>query len=306
MEIFMEPISLITPFAALLCAPFLLGVINRVKAIFAGRRGQPLLLPYHIIIKLFRKSAVYSTTTSWVFRAGPFIGFAAILVAVCVVPFGNFGAPVSFTGDVLLLTGLLALVRFFTVVAALDTGSPFEGMGASREVFFSALAEPIFLVGLFSVCKGAGVISLAAVSGNLASVPVVPACLTGIGLFMVMLAENARIPVDDPTTHLELTMIHEVMVLDHSGPDFAFINYTGAIKLWLFTLIIARIMLPFHSNNLFMDTILTAGAMLILTVSVGIVESIMARLRLVRVPLFLAAAFALVVLALFFGSGVIA
>jgi formate hydrogenlyase subunit 4 len=301
----MEPLSIVTPLAALLFAPFLLGVINRVKALFAGRRGQPLLLPYHSIIKLFRKGAVYSTTTSWIFRTGPFIGFAALFVAVCLVPFGNFGAPVSFNGDVLLLAGLLALLRFFTVVAALDTGSPFEGMGASREVFFSALAEPIFLLGLFSVCKGAGVLSLTAISGNIASIQFVPALLTAIGLFMVMLAENARIPVDDPTTHLELTMIHEVMVLDHSCPDFAFISYTAALKLWLFVLIIARIILPFHTNSLVMDATLTIGGMLITTITVGIVESTMARLRLVRVPLFFAAAFAVIVLALFFGSGVI-
>ena len=301
----MEPLSIVTPLTALLCAPFLLGVINRVKAIVAGRQGQPLLLPYHTITKLFRKSAVYSTTTGWVFRDGPFFSFAAIVVAVCLVPFGNLGAPVSFTGDVLLLAGLLALIRFFTVVAALDTGSPFEGMGASREVFFSALAEPIFLLALFSICKGAGVFSLAAVSGALSSIPIVPAWLTAIGLFMVMLAENARIPVDDPTTHLELTMIHEVMVLAHSGPDFAFINYTSALKLWVFVLVIARVILPFHTNNLIFDVLLTICGMGSITVAVGIVESTMARLRLVRVPLFFAAAFTFVVLALFFGSGLI-
>jgi formate hydrogenlyase subunit 4 len=298
-------LTLVSPLAALLLAPLLPGIINRVKAIVAGRRGQPILQTYYNIIKLLHKSAVYSRTTTWIFKAGPVTTLGSLITACFLLPLGNIGSPISFSGDVLFFIYLLALGRFFTVIAALDTGSAFEGMGASREVFFSALAEPVLLLGIFALCKHAHCFSLAGVTGALSGFSLVPSLLIGAALFFVLLAENSRIPVDDPNTHLELTMIHEVMVLDHSGPDFAFISYGAALKLWLFSLIVVRSLIPFHIGNPVIDALVMFAGTAAIAVVVGIVESIMARLRLTRVPLLLVASFALAALALFFESGII-
>jgi formate hydrogenlyase subunit 4 len=295
--------SLLAPLVALVCAPALLGVIAKTRAFFAGRKGPPVLQVYFDIVKLLRKGAVYSTTTSWVFKAGPTVSFAALLAATCIVPLGALGAPLSFTGDILLFIYLVGIVRFFTVAAALDTGSPFEGMGASREVFFSALAEPVLLLCCIALSKSAESFSLFPIFGPPPPFSLVSAILAGASLFVVLLAENARIPVDDPATHLELTMIHEVMVLDHSGPDFAFITYGAALKLWLTGLIVVRTLLPVHPANVALDLLATLCGMVVLGMLIGIVESVMARLRLLRVPQLLAGAGALAALALLSGKG---
>jgi formate hydrogenlyase subunit 4 len=298
--------GLLAPVLALIGAPFLLGSITKTKAYFAGRKGPSVFQLYYDIGKLLRKGAVYSTTTSWIFKSGPVVSIAALLTATCLVPFGMMGAPLSFNGDLLLFIYLLGVVRFFTVIAALDTGSAFEGMGASREVFFSALAEPAFLICLLSLSKPTHGLRLYEVFGGttpVAAFSLVTAILAGASLFVILLAENARIPVDDPTTHLELTMIHEVMVLDHSGPDFAFINYGAAIKLWLTSLLVVRTLIPVHFASLPADIACTLAGMAVISILIGIVESVMARLRLLRVPQLLVGAAALAVLALLFGEG---
>ena len=156
----MQITSFINIALGLLLAPLLLGIINKTKASFAGRTGQPLLQAYYDIIKQLRKGAVYSKTTSWIFRAGPVVGISSIVVALTIVPLGGIAAPLAFPGDLLLLAYILGTMRFFTVVAALDTGSSFEGMGASREVLFSALAEPAFLIGLAAIARETGIMSL--------------------------------------------------------------------------------------------------------------------------------------------------
>jgi len=300
----MNAISFIPLLLALILSPLLFGVINRTKALFAGRRGQPLLQTYFDLWKLLQKGAVYSRTTTWIFRAGPMVGLAATLTAAGLVPLGNFPALISFPGDFLLFAGLLALMRFFTVVAALDTGSSFEGMGASREVFFSALTEPALLVVLVTLARQTGQLSLTAmfspVSGGhwLHAGPVLALVL--VALMIVLLAENARIPVDDPNTHLELTMIHEVMVLDHGGPDFAFILYSAALKLWLFAALVVGIVLP-ATPNAWLNLLLATGGMFVIAVIVGVIESIMARLRLVIVPQLLVGAGALAAVAFLLG-----
>ncbi|MDD5674048.1 MAG: NADH-quinone oxidoreductase subunit H, partial [Chitinivibrionales bacterium] len=147
-------------------APLMLGIITKVKAFFAGRNGPPLVQPYYDIVKLLRKGAVYSRTTTWVFKAGPIVCLAGLLGALCILPLGRLGAPLSFKGDILVFVYLLGLARFFTVVAALDTGSAFEGMGASREVFFSALAEPVLLLCLFALCKDARSLDFSGILGG--------------------------------------------------------------------------------------------------------------------------------------------
>jgi formate hydrogenlyase subunit 4 len=297
----MNAISFIPLLLALVLSPLLFGVINRTKAFFAGRCGQPLLQTYFDLWKLLRKGAVYSRTTTWIFRAGPMVGLAAALIAATLVPLGNFPALIAFPADFLLFAGLLGLMRFFTVVAALDTGSSFEGMGASREVFFSALTEPALLVVLATLVRQTGQLSLSTmfepVSGAdwLHAGPVL--ALVVIALMIVLLAENARIPVDDPNTHLELTMIHEVMVLDHSGPDLAFILYSATLKLWLFAALIVGIVLP-ATDNAWLNLLLGLGGVFGLAVVIGVIESIMARLRLVVVPQLLVGAGAVATVAL--------
>jgi formate hydrogenlyase subunit 4 len=297
----MNALACIPLLLALVLSPLLFGVINRTKAFLAGRRGQPLLQIYFDLWKLLRKGAVYSRTTTWLFRAGPMVGLAAALIAATLVPLGNFPALIAFPADFLLFAGLLGLMRFFTVVAALDTGSSFEGMGASREVFFSALTEPALFVVLATLARQTGQLSLSTmfepVSGAdwLRAGPVL--ALVVIALMIVLLAENTRIPVDDPNTHLELTMIHEVMVLDHGGPDFAFILYSAALKLWLFAALVAGIVLP-ATDNAWLNLLLALGGMFGLAVVIGVIESVMARLRLLVVPQLLVGAGAVATVAL--------
>jgi formate hydrogenlyase subunit 4 len=280
---------------ALTMPPLLLGIIAKTKALFAGRSGPPVLQPYYDLIKLFRKGSVFSTTTTWVFRAGPVVGLVTALIAVLLIPLASANAPIpSFTGDLILLAYLLGLGRFFTASAALDTGSAFEGMGAAREVTFACLAEPAFFLGLLVLAKLSGSLQLSGMlSSSLASHwPTAGASLALVLLswFIILLAENSRIPFDDPNTHLELTMIHEVMVLDHSGPAFGMILYGAALKLFIFAALIVHLAFPVATGLPWLDWPLLVGGLLLIAVAIGIVESTMARLRLTHVPVLLVAA----------------
>jgi formate hydrogenlyase subunit 4 len=298
----MNFLSILHPALSLLIAPLLLGVINRIKAIVAGRTGQPLLQAYYDLSKLLRKGAVYGKTTSWIFKAGPVVGLSSVLVALSVVPFAGIPAPLNFGGDLLLLAYALGLMRFFNVLAALDTGSAFEGMGASREVQFSALAEPTLLLGLAAIARKTCSYSLSSMLPGLS--PQIWAAegpalaMIAVSLMVILLAENARIPVDDPNTHLELTMIHEVMVLDHSGPDFAFIQYSAALKLWVMSALLVGIILPVRSGNPWLDVPVALAGMIFLAILIGVIESVMARLRLLRIPQLLIGAGAISVVGL--------
>ena len=282
---------LISPIVALIFSPLFAAVINRTKAAVAGRKGPPLLQGYFDLLRLLRKGMVLSGTTSWIFRVAPVLIFAATLAAACFVPFFPVGSPVlSFTGDLVVLLYLLAFARFFLILSALDTGSAFEGMGASREAFFSALAEPVIFICLLNVMRTHDVGSItAALSTPL--VDSIAVLLVAIPLFLVLLSENARMPFDDPTTHLELTMIHEVMILDNSGPSLALLEYAASVKLWLFSSILARIILPGMGPVL--ETVILLALMAVIAIAIGLVESFMARLRLIRVP------------QLLFGAGVV-
>jgi formate hydrogenlyase subunit 4 len=248
------------------------------------------------------KGAVYSRTTTWVFRAGPIVGLAAILLAATLVPFGPFRALVSFDGDLILLAYLFGLGRLCTVLAALDTGSPFEGMGASREVMFSALAEPALLLGLAALARATHVLSLTGMHQILDAAgwanEGLAISLVAVALVVVFLAENSRIPVDDPNTHLELTMIHEVMVLDHGGPDFAYILYGAALKLWILGSLVTGLVVPAGTTLAPVELAVALASMLGLAILVGLIESSMARLRMIRVPQLLVGAAALSSLAL--------
>ena len=306
----MNAYSFLNLLLALVCAPFLLTVINRTKAFVAGRHGPMWFQPYFELWKYFHKGAVYSRTTSWVFRAGPIVGLASVLMALTLVPFGNQPAPLSFQGDLILFAYLLGLMRFFTVLAALDTGSSFEGMGASREVLYSALAEPALILGLASIARETGKLSLSemqnAVGLNLWMSSGMVLAAVVAALMVVFLTENARVPVDDPNTHLELTMIHEVMVLDHGGPDLGFIFYGAALKLWVLGLLIVDLVLPVHFGagplSWAAGVLVDGAGLIVLAVVVGLIESSMARLRLVRIPQLLVGAGALSALSLILGK----
>jgi formate hydrogenlyase subunit 4 len=286
---------------AAVLAPLLPGLIARTKAFFAGRCGPPLAQTYHDLVKLLRKGAVYSRTAGWIFRAGPVVGLVALAAAALLVPFGGRPAPLAFDGDLVLFAGLLALARCATVAAALDTGSSFEGMGASREVQFAALAEPPLLLGLAALARQTGALSLSSIVSTLSAPPAAEAvpvlALVFVALAVVFLAENSRIPFDDPNTHLELTMIHEVMVLDHGGPDLAFILYAAALKLWVLGALLVGILVPSRWGGPWG----ALAGMAALSIGVGAIESSIARLRLVKIPRLLVGATALAALALMLG-----
>ena len=273
---------------ALVFPPLLLGVINRVKAIFGGRRGQPLLQAYFDLRKLFSKECVISETTTWVFRFGPVVGLSTALVAAMIVPLGHASAPLSFAGDLILLAYVLGLGRFFTMAAALDTGSAFEGMGSAREATYACLAEPVLFLGLLVLARVTGTLSMSGLLGTELLVgwggAAAALLLILVSWFVVMLVENCRIPFDDPNTHLELTMIHEVMVLDHSGPAFGLILYGASIKLFVFASLIVRLALPLQSGYPAADWIVFMIATIVVAMLIGVVESIMARLRLTSIP----------------------
>jgi formate hydrogenlyase subunit 4 len=296
--------TLVHVLLVLLLPPLLPGVINKTKAVFAGRKGPPVLQLYWDLAKLVRKGMVISTTTTPVFLLGPAVGLATALMAALLVPFGHHHAVVAFTGDMILFAYLLALGRFCTAASALDTGSPFEGMGAAREVTFAWLAEPALFLGFVALSRLSGSWSLDGMLGSDAPLlrhgTLGSLALVIAGWFVVLLAENCRIPFDDPNTHLELTMIHEVMVLDHSGPAFGMILYGASIKLLLFAALVAGVALPAGSGHAWLDWLVFIAAMIGIAILVGIVESIMARLRLVTVPRLLVAASLLTAFAVVF------
>ena len=283
----------------LLLPPLLPGVINKVKAWFAGRRGPPVLQLYYDLARLWRKGVVLSTLASPGFVIGPAVAWVALAGAALLLPLGPAGGLVGFRGDVLVLIYLMALARFCTAWAALETGSAFEGMGAAREVSYAVLAEAAIVAAVLSLCVQTGSTSLAAM---LAPTPGASAVLLAAGLFLVLLAENCRVPFDDPNTHLELTMIHEVMVLDHSGPPLAVILHGASIKLLLFALLLAQAVLPAQALPAPAHAAALAGGVLLVTVGVGVVESLLARLAFRRVPLLLTTAFLLCLFALLVGG----
>jgi len=291
---------LVIPEAAIVLAlpPLLLSVIARTKAWFAGRVGPPWLQPYYDLLKLVRKGVVHSRTTTWVFRMGPIVNLAAMLTALTLIPVLTSTSLLGFSGDLILVAYLFALGRMLTVLAAMDTGSSFEGMGAAREVTFATMAEPALFLSLAALAISTRTLRLdQMIDGSLALAwaSIGPALLLVVGaLVVVLLTECSRIPVDDPATHLELTMIHEVMVLDHSGPELALITYGAALKFMLLSSILVHTAFP-HIDLLdgwpvIFIVPLRIGALLALAAFVGTIESTMARLRLSRVPLLQAGA----------------
>ena len=279
----------------ILIPPLLPGVINKMKAWVAGRRGPPVLQLYYDLARLWQKGVVLSNLVSPGFVVGPAVAWVALLGAALLLPLGPAPGTLSFQGDVLLVIYLLALARFCTSWAALETGSAFEGMGAAREVSYAVLSEAALIAAVLTLSVQTGTTSLATMLAPSAGAGAV---LLAAGLFIVLLAENCRVPFDDPNTHLELTMIHEAMVLDHSGPPLAVILHGASIKLMFFAVLLTEAVLPVGQLAPLPAAGALAASVFTIVIGVGLVESLLARLAFRRVPLLLTTAFILCLFAL--------
>ena len=290
--------SAILLLVAFLLAPLFSGIIFKVKGWFGGRKGSPLLIHYYTLFKLLRKGSVYSTSTTYLFKLGPIVSLACTAIILLFLPVAGYAPVLSFEGDIVLLLYLFGLGRFLTIAAAMDTASPFEGMGAAREAYFPIFCEAALFMILILFYRLTGGLSL---GGYLsAGQPMVlwgtvgaPLLFVVASLFFIMLTENSRVPVDDPATHLELTMIHEVMILDHSGPDLAFIELGAALKLFFYSALVSLLVCPVRFNNPALDGAVFFGVVALVYIAVGVTESVMARFRMDRVPMFVLVSFAL-------------
>jgi len=264
-----------------LASLFFTGVIIRTKSITAGRKGPGIMQPMKDVIRLMKKGSVYSRTTSIVFRLAPVVYFCTVAMAALLIPFGSSRGVISFNGDFIFFAYLLGLGKFFSIIAAMDTGSSFEGMGASREALYSLFAEPAFFIILGSLALLTGNTSFYDIFSALhlgSYITYALAVLAALVLAMIAMIENSRLPIDDPKTHLELTMVHEVMILDNSGFDLGLIIYSGYLKFAIYGAIIA---------NLFMGGMLLPWALVVFVgtqfsfaVVIGLIESFMARFRM--------------------------
>jgi len=295
----------------LVVSPFIVGLIRKLKARLQLRRGASIFQPYADLAKLFRKQPVVSTTTSWIFTATPYIVFASTLAAGLLVPIFVSSTPLNFAGNIIALVYLLALGTFFLMLAGLDAGSAFGGMGSSREAIVASLTEPAMILSIFAIALTKG-------STNLSTIVHKTALLEGIvtdpspylmalaALFIVAIAETGRVPVDNPATHLELTMIHEAMILEYSGRYLALIEWAAGLKLLVFLTLIANVFAPWGIATSLEPAALSIGlaAYLVkisgLAVLFGVIESMFAKLRLFRVTDLLGVAFILALLGLVF------
>jgi formate hydrogenlyase subunit 4 len=286
----------------LIASVFFTGIIIRTKSLMSGRKGPGILQPVKDVIRLFKKGSVYSETTSFVFQIAPVIYFASVLMAALVVPMGSNKGLISFQGDFIFFAYVLALGKFFSIISAMDTGSSFEGMGASREALYSMFAEPAFFIVMGSLALLTGHTSFYDIFTELhlgSYISYALGILAAFVLVMVAMIENSRMPIDDPKTHLELTMIHEVMILDNSGFDLGLIISAGYLKFAIYGTLIANLfigMLPLQYSIL-----IFFGTQFVFAVTAGLIESFMARFRMSHNSQFI---FALssVSLLIFFGA----
>lgn len=289
-------------------SPLLSGCIRNWKAKLQNRRGAPVWQPYRDIAKFLRKDMVISEHASWVFRAVPYVLFITTLLAGLLVPLVTVSAPLSLFGGALVFVGLLALGRFFLALGGLDPASAFGGMGSSREMTISAIAEPALMLAIFTVAIGAGSTSLSQMLAA-AQAPgfklLNPAhVLAFAALFIVLLAETGRIPVDNPATHLELTMIHEAMILEYSGRYLALIEWSASVKQLVLMALLVNVFFPVGIATdlgpaaIGISLVWFSAKLFVIAAAVVLVETSNAKLRLFRVPDLLTAAFILAALAL--------
>ena len=292
-------------------SPFLVGLIRKVKARLQCRRGASVFQPYRDLIKLFRKQPVVSTTTSWIFTVTPYLLFASTLAAGLLVPVFASKTPLSFAGNIIALVYLLALGTFFLILAGLDAGSAFGGMGSSREAIVASLTEPAMILSIFAIALTAGSTNLSTIVHKTALLEDIatdpsPRLMALAALFIVALAETGRVPVDNPATHLELTMIHEAMILEYSGRYLALVEWAAGLKLLVFLTLVANVFAPWGIATTGEPVALGIGlATYLMKVSglavlIGVLESMFAKLRLFRVTDLLGVAFILALLGLVF------
>lgn len=291
----------------LLLSPLLTGFVRKVKARLLHRRGPPLLQPYRDLIRLMRKDVVLAENASWLFRVIPYLIFAATWVAASLVPTFRGGLLFSWTADLIAIIALIGSARFFLALAGLDVGTSFGGIGSSREVMIASLAEPAMLMIVFAVALIAGSTQLSTMAAYMASPEVGLRVSLGLGLIalvMVAIAENARIPVDNPATHLELTMVHEAMVLEYSGRHLALIDLSAFLKLLLYTSLIACLFAPWGTappdatvRGIVVGAVAYIGKLAVGGVLLAVFETSIAKMRVFRVPEFLGAALMLALLA---------
>lgn len=287
-------------------APLITGIIRKTKAFLQSRQGPGIFQPYYDLRKLFSKSSVVSNDASWLFNLTPYVCMAAVAIAALLVPV-FYARTFGFVGDLIVLVYLLAMMRFFMALSALDTGSTFGGMGSSREMYLSSIVEPTMLLSIFAMALVAGTTSLGIISGQIASSGldlVTPSLfLAAAAFFIATLAENARVPFDNPATHLELTMIHEAMLLEYSGKQLALMELSSMTKLVIFLSILSNVFFPWGIANEASVLALAAGLLffllkvIFLAVLIALVESSIAKMRLFRLPNLLTVAFILALLA---------
>lgn len=275
-------------------APLVSGFIRKIKNNLRMRKGAPVLQPYYNLAKLLKKDEVVSENSSWIFRITPFIVLSSVLAALLLIPFPGSRSSAGYMGDILLVIFMLSLGRFFLSLAGLDAGSSFGGMGSSRDMFISSLVEPVMLLSIFVVGANSGSTNPAVMAAQ------GPARLSGItaslAFFMAMMAETSRIPVDNQETHLELTMVHEAMILEYSGMRLAMIELAAHIKQILFFTILASVVLPFGGIMLYPVKIIAISA------AIGVIEVSFAKMRLFRVVDFVSFALALSIMAIVFSA----
>ena len=274
----------------LIAAFFFPGLILRTKSIAAGRKGPGIFQPIKDIGVLMRKGSVFSKTTGLIFQIAPVVTLSSILCALLVIPFANQNAVISFEGDFIFFSYLLAFGKFFTIIAALDTGSSFEGMGANREAFFSMLVEPAFFILLATFAMFTGYTSFSDIFSHFFITEnnyVLIYSIIGFYLFVqITMVENSRLPVDDPKTHLELTMIHEVMILDNSGFDKALIHIGSYLKFAIYGALMYNVIVP-AGWNIFLQTVLFLAVQVAFAIIIGLIESFRARNKMNKNPKFI-------------------
>jgi formate hydrogenlyase subunit 4 len=265
----------------ILASLFFSGIIIRTKSIASGRKGPGIFQPLKDVIRLFKKGSVYSKTTSFIFQIAPSIYFASIIMAIMVIPLGEYKGIISFEGDFVFFAYVLSVGKFFSIISALDTGSSFEGMGASREALFSMFAEPAFFILMGSFALLTGHTSFQEIFASLhfgSYISYILGILATVVLVMITMVENSRMPFDDPKTHLELTMVHEVMILDNSGFDLGLILHGTNLKFAMYGALIANLFMG--TFPLYITIPLFFGMQTLFAIAVGLLESFIARFRM--------------------------
>ena len=271
-------------------APLFSGMVNKLKAVLTGRIGAPIVQPYYELFRLIKKETINAGSSSFVSRISPLINFITLIIAAAMLPVGFWKPLIHFDGDIILFAYILGLARFFQIIAAMDIGSSFEGMGAAREATFALFAEPIFFFTIGSISFLSGFTSIYEIYhsirlNNISYEVFILIC--SISVFILAVTECSRMPVDDPNTHLELTMIHEVMILDNSGVDLFLYQYSSYIKLFIYAILEITFFYPFSRESYMLGVLIFVTGSMALAFTLGVVETVTSRYRMKNIPQYL-------------------